>query len=102
MPVGHARRHQARCLDRYPRGVAPASPSPSPAEPDPIAPIQVDLAHVVTVGTAVWAAAFVVCLLLAVFSVASWTPVAVCAVGALLGIPALWWAHGHDRMGRRL
>jgi hypothetical protein len=78
-----------------------ASPDPAPA-PDPIAPIQVDLARVVVVGTVAWGVAFVVCLLLAAFSVISWMPVAVCAVGALLGIPALWWAHGHDRMGRRL
>jgi hypothetical protein len=81
--------------------VTSAAPSSQP-ERDPIEPIQVDLARVVAVGTAAWGAALVVCLLLAVFSVISWTPVAVCGVGALLGIPALWWAHGHDRMGRRL
>lgn len=78
-----------------------AAPSSQP-ERDPIAPIQVDLARVVLVGTAAWGAALVVCLLLAVLSVISWTPVAVCATGMVLGFPALWWAHGHDRMGRRL
>ena len=71
-------------------------------EPDPGEPIQVDLAHVAGVGAVVWLVALVVCLLLAVFTVISWTPVEVCAVGVLLGIFGVGWSRRHDRMGRRL
>lgn len=73
----------------------------SPAS-DPGEPIQVDLAHVARIGTVVWLVALVVCVLLAVFGRVSWTPVAVCGVGVLLGIAGMWWSRGHDRMGRRL
>ena len=71
-------------------------------EPDPSEPIQVDLAHVAGVGTVAWLVALVVCLLLAVFSLISWTPVEVCGVGVLLGIFGVGWSRRHDRMGRRL
>lgn len=71
-------------------------------EPDPTEPIQVDLARVTGVGTLVWAAALVVCLVLAALGHLSWTPVAVCAVGALLGLVGIRWSRGHDTMGRRL
>ena len=70
--------------------------------PDPIEPIQVDLARVVGVGTAAWGLALVVTLLLALVGRTGWTPVWVCAVGVLLGLAGIWWSHGHDRMGRRL
>ncbi|MBN9374409.1 MAG: DUF2530 domain-containing protein [Cellulomonas sp.] len=73
----------------------------SPA-PDPGEPIQVDLARVAGVGALVWLVALVVCLLLAVFSLISWTPVEVCGVGVLLGIFGVAWSRRHDRMGRRL
>ena len=70
--------------------------------PDPSEPIQVDLARVAGVGTAAWLVALVVCVLLAVFVLISWTPVAVCAVGVLLGVMGVGWSRRHDRMGRRL
>ena len=72
-----------------------------PPEPDPTAPIQVDLARVAGVGTAAWAVALVVCLVLAALGRTSWTPVTVCAVGALLGLAGIRWSRSHDTMGRR-
>ncbi|HEY0118836.1 MAG TPA: DUF2530 domain-containing protein [Cellulomonas sp.] len=70
--------------------------------PDPLEPIQVDLARVAGVGTALWAVALVVTVVLAAVGRTSWTPVAVCVVGVLLGFAGVWWSRRHDRMGRRL
>ena len=81
----------------------PLGPEREPgAEPDPIEPIQVDLARVTGIGTLLWVAALVVCLVLAALGRLSWTPVAVCAVGAALGLVGIRWSRGHDTMGRRL
>jgi hypothetical protein len=74
----------------------------TPPAPDPGEPLQVDLARVAGVGALAWLVALVVCLLLAVFGQISWTPVAVCAVGVVLGIAGVGWSRRHDRMGRRL
>ena len=71
-------------------------------QPDPIEPIQVDLARVAGVGTAAWGVALVVVVVLAALGRISWTPTWVCAVGALLGLAGVRWSHGHDTMGRRL
>lgn len=70
--------------------------------PDPVEPIQVDLARVAGVGTVAWGVALVVTLVLALAGRTGWTPVAVCAVGGLLGLVGVWWSHRHDAMGRRL
>jgi Flp pilus assembly protein TadB len=70
-------------------------------EPDPSEPIQVDLARVAGVGTLAWVVALVVCVVLAALGLVTWTPAAVCAVGAVLGVLGVWWSRGHDRMGRR-
>ena len=70
--------------------------------PEPIAPIQVDLARAMGIGTALWGAGLVVTVVLAALGRISWTPAAVCTVGALLGFAGVWWSHQHDTMGRRL
>ena len=70
--------------------------------PDPIEPIQVDLARVAGVGTVLWGVALVVTVVLGAIGRISWTPAWVCAVGALLGVAGVWWSHAHDTMGRRL
>ena len=97
---GHAGRGRHRCdppvstpPDRYPDAVT---------SPDPTEPIQVDLARVAGVGTGLWAVALVVAVVLAAVGRTTWTPVAVCVVGALLGLAGIWWSRRHDTMGRRL
>jgi hypothetical protein len=70
--------------------------------PEPIAPLQVDLARVMWAGTAAWAVALVVTVVLAATGRASWMPAAVCGTGMVLGFAGVWWSHRHDRMGRRL
>lgn len=69
---------------------------------EPIEPLRVDLARVVWAGTALWGVALVVSLILAATDRTGWTPVWVCVAGTLLGFAGVWWAHGHDDLGRRL
>lgn len=68
---------------------------------EPVQPLRVDLAKVAGYGTAAWGIALVITLVLAATDRASWTPVAVCGVGAFLGFAGIWWSHGHDDLGRR-
>lgn len=58
----------------------------------PPPPVDVDLARVMLVGTAVWAVAFVVALVLALTGEASWMPAWVCAAGMVLGLLGAGWA----------
>ena len=82
--------------------LGPADSLTTVTSPDPIEPIQVDLARVAGFGTAAWGVALVVTVVLALVGRTGWTPVWVCAVGVLLGLVGIWWSHRHDTMGRRL
>lgn len=74
----------------------------SPGVSEPIQPLRVDLAKVVAWGTAAWAVALVVTVVLGATGRTSWTPTAVCATGVALGLLGIWWSHRHDSLGRRL
>ncbi|WP_273653619.1 DUF2530 domain-containing protein [Cellulomonas fimi] len=54
--------------------------------------VQVDLAHVVLVGTGLWAVALVVCAVLGWTGAVDWAPTVVCATGVVIGLGALVWA----------
>ena len=58
----------------------------------PPPPVDVDLGRVMLVGTAVWAVALVVALVLALTGEASWMPAWVCATGMVLGLLGAGWA----------
>ncbi len=62
-------------------------------EPPP--PVDVDLARVMAVGTAVWVVALVVAIVLALAGTISWVPTAVCATGAVLGVAGIGWSVRH-------
>ena len=61
-------------------------------ERTPPPPVQVDLAHVLLVGTGVWAVALVVCAVLGWTGATDWVPTVVCATGVVIGLGALVWA----------
>ncbi len=62
----------------------------------PVAPpVQVDLARVTVVGSALWAVALVVCVVLGATGTLGWLPAAVCATGLALGGLGYLWAVRH-------
>ncbi|GCD19875.1 DUF2530 domain-containing protein [Cellulomonas sp. H30R-01] len=61
-------------------------------ERTPPPPVQVDLAHVLLVGTGVWVAGLVVCAVLGWTGATDWVPTVVCATGVVIGLGALAWA----------
>jgi hypothetical protein len=69
------------------------------ATDEALTPLDVDGVRAVTVGTVLWAVAFLVCLLLreqlAAAGNAWWTWV--CLTGALLGLPGLWYVRRRAR-----
>lgn len=58
-------------------------------------PVQVDLARVTVVGSALWALALVVCVVLGATGTLGWPPAAVCATGLALGGLGYVWAVRH-------
>lgn len=58
----------------------------------PPPPVEVDLARVTVVGSALWLLGLVVTLVLALVGTTGWTPVAVCATGLALGGLGYRWA----------
>ncbi len=69
---------------------------------EPVTPLRVDLGRVAAVGSAAWAVALLVTVVLAATRTTDWLPAAVCATGALLGLAGVAWSRRHDAMGRRL
>jgi len=61
----------------------------------PPPPVQVDLARVTLVGSALWLVGLVVTLVLAATRTTAWTPVAVCVAGLALGALGHRWAVRH-------
>ncbi len=73
-----------------------ASPSRRRSPDDaPVAPLTVDLARVMTVGTGLWLVALVVTLVLWLTGTTDGIPAAVCATGAALGLFGWDWARRH-------
>jgi len=58
-------------------------------------PVQVDFVRVMVVGTVVWVVALVAALVLALTGTTGAIPVAVCGVGAALGLLGIDWARRH-------
>ncbi|ASR56434.1 DUF2530 domain-containing protein [Cellulomonas sp. CW35] len=63
-----------------------------PIDQPPPPPVEVDLARVTVVGSALWLLALVVTVVLALVGTTGWTPVAVCATGLALGGLGYRWA----------
>jgi Protein of unknown function (DUF2530) len=55
-------------------------------------PVAIDLRRVMLLGTAVWAMALAVTLVLALLDALVWDPVWVCATGTVLGVVGADWA----------
>ena len=63
-----------------------------PIDQPPPPPVEVDLARVTVVGSALWLLALVVTVVLALVGTTEWTPVAVCVTGLALGGLGYRWA----------
>ncbi|ROS25799.1 DUF2530 domain-containing protein [Cellulomonas sp. PhB150] len=73
-----------------------ASPSRRRSPDDaPVAPLDVDLGRVMTIGTGLWLVALVVAAVLWLTDTIGGIPVAVCATGAVLGVVGWDWARRH-------
>lgn len=64
----------------------------------PPPPIDVDLAHVMVVGTSVWGAGVLVTGALGLLGVISGIWVATCGAGVVLGLIGYWWSRTHGRL----
>ncbi|MDM7830528.1 DUF2530 domain-containing protein [Cellulomonas edaphi] len=72
-----------------------AAPRRRPVDDPPLVPLEVDLARVMVVGTALWSVALVVSVVLWLTGTIGAIPVAVCAAGAVLGVLGWDWARRH-------
>lgn len=56
-------------------------------------PLRVDLRKIFTIGTAIWIAATIVALFLAILRITAWFSVDVCVSGMIIGVLMLIWEH---------
>ena len=79
------------------RRVTSTPPRPSLLAPSTLEPVRIDLARVFWVGTAAWTVALAVMGGLAIGGHVTGRTVAVCAVGALLGLTGVLWSRTRGR-----
>ena len=74
---------------------------PSVRKPSP-KPVRVDLRKVFTFGTALWAIALIVCIVLLAFGIDAERAQTVCEAGTIIGVLMLVWEHFDRWEYRRL